>query len=146
MATADVGVSLTLSVRDERALIANLHRYDDAIVADVVATNVETSEAIRALAFQLAPVDRDVMRQKIKVAMSPSGLVFEVGYDDRDFISEGLEPYYWFQELGFTHYQSGEFIRNPHLEPAHRAYEAPHRAAIRQRVQRSIQQLSVRTR
>jgi len=143
MAAADVGIRLELSVRETSGFIANLHRYDDAITADLVALNLSTSEQIRALAYQLAPVDQDFMRQQIKVAMSPNGLTFEVGYEDKDFLEAGLPPYYWWQELGFTHYLSGRFIRNEHLAPAHRQYEAPYHNAVRQRVQQAIRILRV---
>lgn len=142
--SAGVGIRLELSTRETSALVANLHRYDDTIVADLVALNLATSESIRALAYALAPVDQDFMRQQIKVAMSRDGLTFEVGYDDRDFVAAGQPPYYWWQELGFTHYITGELIRNPHLEPAHRQHAAPYHNAVRQRVQLAIRTLSVR--
>jgi hypothetical protein len=135
---AGAGVRLTLSLRGDRAMVANLFRTEADIVAEIVAHNREIGERVRERAFVLAPVDKEFMRERIKLRLSETGLVFEVGYDESDFAAAGKPPYFKYQELGFTHWRSGEFIRNPHLEPAFREFDQAYRAGIRARVQQAL--------
>lgn len=139
-------IRLSASVRGQRGLIANLFRCDKAITENCRKQTVRTGVKVQQLAFQLAPVSEDDadsfhMRDQIRLEFTPGGLGFEVGYDETDFTKAGEAPYGVYQELGFTHYLSGEFIRNPHIEPAYRSEDRNYRIGVRNAVIAAIAQL-----
>src|SRR5688500_18778424 len=132
---------LTLSVRGQRGLAANLHAADKQISEAVRLVTLETAVRVHAGAQERAPKDTGFMTDHIRIDMSPGGLAFEVGYREDDFLRADLPPYFIFQELGFHHYATGEYIRNPHLEPAYRAEERGYRNGIRTAVRDAIARL-----
>lgn len=139
-------IRLSAAVRGQRGLIVNLFRCDRAIEDRVRRQTVRTGVRVQQTAFQLAPVsesdpDSFHMRDKIRLEFSPGGLAFTVGYAESDFTAEGKAPYGVFQELGFIHYLSGEFIRNPHIEPGFRAEDRNYRLGIRSAVIQAIASL-----
>lgn len=148
-----MAIKLKASVRGQRGLVANLFELDRTIQRGVRRQTVASGARVQAHAIQLAPYDDDKtidpdfhMRDQIRLVLSKGGLAFEVGYYDADFAVVGQENYGAFQELGFTHYQSGEFIRNPHIEPAFHAEDRAYRLGIRREVINAIARMSGRGR
>lgn len=139
--------SLTLSVRGQRGLAANFFAADREIAEAVRLHTLSTGVRVHAGAVERAPVDLSedaddfVMREKIRLMVSPGGLAFEVGYLESDFSEADQPPYFIFQEEGFHHYLTGEYIRNPHLEPAYRAEERNYRDGVRSAVLAAIARL-----
>jgi hypothetical protein len=131
-------VKLKASVRGQRGLVANLFAGVRGIEQGVRRQTLKSAVRVHQDAYRRAPVDEDVMRQLIRLQVSKAGLAFEVGYYDADFAAIGQENYGAFQELGFHHYGSGDFIRNPHIEPAFHAEDRAYRDGIRREVQLAI--------
>jgi len=62
-------------------------------------------------AQQLVPVDTGDLKASMKVAVTENGFTLEAGAGLPDKRAE-------YQEYGFHHYQTGQFIQNPYLRPA----------------------------
>ncbi len=111
-------VRLHLKEASQRATIANLRQYGRNVIKAMQAITLASGQRMQSTAVRMAPVDEGYMRTKIHLVLSAQRLAFQVGYDEADFIGQGLAFYPLFQELGFRHWLSGAFIQNPHLRPA----------------------------
>jgi len=117
-------LDMRVTQKSQRATIANLRQYGIGSVADLQKITERSGARAQRKAKQLAPKDTEYMADHLALVISAKRLAWQIGYDEADFSGQGLAPYYVFQELGFRHWQTGQFIQNPHLRPAH-AIEAP---------------------
>ncbi len=127
------GMRLTFAIRDEAGLRANFRGYDRQLTTD--ARRSVRRNAARWLAIVRATVAYDTgrMQRLVKVKLTPSGLVFEGGWDAADFEREG-EPFYPpFVELG-TSRQAAQ----PSIEPAWLEVQGRLRLDIAADMRRSI--------
>jgi hypothetical protein len=72
----------------------------------------------------LAPVETGELRDSIDVHVANGGFILSAGYG----LPDGRAR---FQEYGFHHYQTGNFIINPYARPAFESYKREFRAALR---------------
>jgi HK97 gp10 family phage protein len=71
----------------------------------------EYADRVEERAKELAPVDTGELRDSISVHVTDTGFVIEAGGGLPDERAK-------FQEFGFHHYQTGQFIQNAFLRPA----------------------------
>ena len=119
MARGPILIDVRVRAASQRATIANLRQYGRNVIGAMQKITVASGRRLQADAMRRAPVDEGYMRTRIRLVLSAQKLAYQVGYDEADFIGHGLAFYPVFQELGFRHWLSGEFIQNPHLKPAH---------------------------
>ena len=124
MPAAPIHFDLRVTRGSARGTIANLRQYGTGLVRDVQVITEKSGRRALRTAKRLAPVsdnDPDLfhMRDHIHLVISAKRLAWQLGYDESDFVRRGLAFYAVFQELGFHHWISGEFIQNPHIRPAH---------------------------
>lgn len=107
------GVTFELGTREFAGLAANFHRADEQLVDAIRDEARDMSERVRALTRRYAPKLTHFMEEHVRVFMSPSGLVWEVGWDATDFVEAGFAFYPWYQEFGTRHMDA-----QPSLGPA----------------------------
>lgn len=127
-----------LQVSGTKGIIANLYASQRRIGDHIRKVNTRSARQTVALAKQLAPKDTHNLEESITSATSDQGLVFDV-YHDPSFYPDA--PYNVFQELGFRHWLSGEFIQNAHLVPAWEAMKPHYAADISRAVRAAIEGL-----
>jgi len=108
------GIQLELSVRNESALAANFFALDAEIQVAFQLASTSAADLIRQVVQATCAVDTGFMRDHVRVWMSPTGLVWEVGWDAGDFFNAGLAFYPFFVEYG-TRFMAAQ----PSLEPAY---------------------------
>ncbi len=111
-------LDMRVTQKTQRATVGNLRQYGRNVVAELQKLTVRSGARAHATAVRYAPVDEGYMRSRIRIVISARRLAYQLGYDEADFIGKGLAFYPLFQELGFRHWLSGEFIQNAHLRPA----------------------------
>lgn len=104
-----------LQVEGRAAVVANIYATQERVGNHLRRVNERAARQTRDLARQLAPKNTYNLQESLTYALSPGGLVFDVFHDPSFFPDE---PYHVFQELGFTHHLSGDFVQNAHLFPA----------------------------
>lgn len=124
-----------LQVSGTQGVIANLYASQVRIGKHIRAVNRRAARQTRDLARQLAPKDTENLADSLTYELSPDQLVFDVFHDPAFFPGA---PYQIFQELGFRHYASGEFIQNAHLLPAWNAMRPHYSADISRAVRAAI--------
>ena len=82
------------------------------------------------MAYDLCPKDTYFMADHIRVEFSKGGYAYYIGWKRKDFTGAGKPGYFLYQELGFRHWRSGQFIQNPCLMPT--------RAVMRPRFERAL--------
>lgn len=132
------GKTSPLQVSGTRGIIANIYASQARIGEHIRKVNVRAARQTRDLAKQLAPKDTHNLEESITYTLSEQGLAFDV-YHDPSFFPDA--PYQIFQELGFKHYLSGEFIQNAHLVPAWEAMKPHYAADISRAARAAIQGL-----
>lgn len=152
MATRSLGITplgarRPLQVEGIKGVIANLYATQQRVVKHIQNVTKRTARQTADLAQQLAPVDEDGphpgnLRDSITFDLSDGGLTFVVYHDPQAF--SGYGPYNVFQELGFRHAGSGEFIQNPHLFPAWESMKGHYAADISRAVRYAIEQTKPR--
>lgn len=125
-----------LQVSGTQGIVANLYASQARIGKGIRAVNRRSARQTRDLARQLAPKDTENLADSLTFQLSPDELVFDV-FHDPAFYPDA--PYHIFQELGFRHYLSGDFIQNAHLLPAWEAMRVHYEADIRKYVRAAIQ-------
>jgi len=118
MANAAFRLDMRVTEKTQRATVANLRQYGRGVSRDLERITVRSGERAQAMAEHFAPVDEGYMRSKIRLVISAKRLAWQLGYNQADFSGQGLADYYLFQELGFRHWITGQFIQNAHLRPA----------------------------
>lgn len=141
---APIQLDARVSAGSVRATIANLRQYGRGSIADVQAITDKSGRRALATAKRLAPRDSGYMVSKLQLVISEKRLAWRIGYDEADFIGRGLAFYPVFQELGFRHWLSGEFIQNPHIRPAHALEAARYAADIAKALRRRAVAMSRR--
>lgn len=124
-----------VSVSGQRAVVANLHRVDAAARERLGDITERIGQETTYLAYQLAPVDTENLRDALTYSLSEGRQRVEV-YHDPTFFPDA--PYHVYQELGFKHWLSGEFIHNPHLKPAWDEMSPIYADDIRQELRRIV--------
>lgn len=79
-------IRLSFGFRDVKGIVANLHASDVRMQKETRRAVKDAGDFMHDLAFFLAPVDTEWMRDHIKTLFSDDGLVVEVGYRDEDFV------------------------------------------------------------
>lgn len=113
-----IRIDVRVRERTQRATVGNLRQYGRDTVRDLAVLTEKSGARVLRTAQRLAPRDSGYMVSRIRLVISAKRLAWQLGYDESDFIGRGLAFYPVFQELGFRHWLSGEFIQNPHLRPA----------------------------
>lgn len=137
------GAARPLQVEGIKGLVANLYATQQRVVEHVRRATKRTARQTTDLAKQLAPVDEDGphpgnLRDSLTYDLSDGGLTFVVYHDPEAFVEDG--PYNVFQELGFKHWITGEFIQNAHLFPAFESMKGPYAADISRAARYAIEQ------
>jgi hypothetical protein len=134
---APIQLDARVSAGSLRATISNLRQYGTGSIRDLQRITERSGKRAQSTAKRLAPKDSGYMASKLQLVLSAKRLAWRIGYDEADFIGRGMAFYPVFQELGFRHWITGEFIQNPHIRPAHRLeaarYAADVAAALRRR-------------
>jgi hypothetical protein len=89
-----------LSVRGQKAVIANMNNWRTNVLRRLRTHTAQTGVEVRDMAKTVSPYRTGRMRRSITLNLSPKGFAFEVFYDPQVFARDG-EPYYAvFVELG----------------------------------------------
>lgn len=96
-------MQMELSVRGSQALVANFYATEVDIVEAMRESAQRAAELLVQVVQQICAVDTGFMRDHVRTWFSPTGLVFEGGWDAADFFGAGLAFYPWFVEFGTRH-------------------------------------------
>lgn len=129
-------LNFELGTRNLAALVANFHKADEQLQHDLRVLASDYAEHTKELTRSYAPKDTHFMEEHVRVFMSESGLVWEVGWDASDFIEAGEAFYPWFQEFG-----TRSMNAQPSLGPASEQVFPVYRDAISDLVRESIDRL-----
>ena len=99
--------------------------------AAVQAVNEEFATLIEERARSLAPVETHELEESISVEATADGILLSAGEN----LPDGRAR---FQEYGFVHYQTGQFIIHPYARPAINQYMRRYRAALRHAIASNI--------
>lgn len=88
---------MTMSTRNNRAVISNLRRYDQQVKDRARQVVQASADRVYDMAQSLCPVDTGFMRSHMRKEFTPAGLGYQVGFRERDFPA-GFYPLY--QEFG----------------------------------------------
>jgi hypothetical protein len=106
-------VHLELGIRSEQAIALNFYAAERDILDAAKLAAERGGELLRTVVQSICAVDTGYMRDHVRLWLSASGLVFEVGWDATDFLGAGLAFYPFFVEYG-TRYMAAQ----PALGPA----------------------------
>lgn len=123
---------LKLTVRGQKALIANLKATNHESRERFRVTTRTFAQRIRDRAAQLAAKDTGYMARSTKYKLSADELTFEAGWWVEDFLPHGLPFYPPFVEFG-TSQQAAQ----PALGPAYEESMPDYVAAIREDIRRA---------
>lgn len=91
---------LDLQTRNASALVANLYQWDRRFQRDVRSLVQDIGRDARAAARTIVPYDTGFMHDHLRLEFSPSGLVWSLGWLEREFAAAGLPFYPPYQEFG----------------------------------------------
>lgn len=111
-------IGFQLGVRSTSGLAANFHAADREIEREMKRVTLRGARLLVDVTRALAPVRTGFMRDHVAYRLTRSGLGYEVGWYERDFIGAGLPFYPPFQEFG-TRLMAAQ----PSLGPAQRYVE-----------------------
>jgi hypothetical protein len=131
-------IRTTITVRRAPGAVSALRSLGPAAEREIRALLRQFAEEIRTRTQNLAPIDTGFMREHVEVRYSDDGLTAFIGWWTDVFLAAGLAPYFVYQELGFRHHSTGQFIQNPSLGPATRAVLPQYIRALAQAVQRAM--------
>lgn len=83
----------TISTRNAGAVAANFYAADLRCQVAVRRIVKRYAKRTYALTYALTPEDTGRMKRLLKMRISPSGFVYEVGWEEDDFTAEG-QPFY----------------------------------------------------
>lgn len=132
------GIRLELSVRNESALVANFFALDAEIQVAMQLAAASAADLVRQVVQSTCAVDTGFMRDHVRIWKSPTGLVWEVGWDAGDFFDAGLAFYPFFVEYG-TRFMAAQ----PSLGPAYEYVVPIYLADVEALVQLAIERRSV---
>jgi HK97 gp10 family phage protein len=110
-----------ITVRNQAALIANLHRFGDESLSVIHEVTRVWAEDIQQLAIELAPYwvndpppphHPGFLKAHIRLVYSEGGFAFEIGCWTEDFDAIGENNYAIFQEYGTSQHGAQPFL-NP---------------------------------
>lgn len=96
-------VGLELGVRESSGMAANFYKADRAVYDAIQRSSRNAGLLTKEITQQLSRVRTGFMRAHVTLNETPTGLVWEVGWNAEDFIDAGLPFYPVFQELGTRH-------------------------------------------
>lgn len=134
-------IRLDLSFRGITGVVANFRSADKRLQREVRKAVKEAGAFCKDLAYFLSPVDTEHMRDHLQTVYSPDGLVFETGWDEKDFRVPGrpIFPadnhsfYPIYQEFG-----TKKMAAQPSLGPAYQDTKAMFSRDISAAVRRSL--------
>lgn len=122
-----------LETRGIRGLVANLYARDRAAQTAIRRVVRRNGVAQHERARTLAPVDTGFLRSQLRLTFSEQGLVYAVGWRDRDFTDAGLAPYFYYTEFG-----TSRMAPRPCLFPARDAQAPVFRAELRDALRAAV--------
>jgi hypothetical protein len=144
---------IKVTKRSVDALIANFFDLDQAVedglrrLAEVYAEKIQTQTEMTApfgKEFD-PPWHPGYMRSHVHKRFSPSGLAFEVGWDEADTEAIGENFYFKFQELtGWTDDKGVYHPPRPSLQPAYEFWRPEYQAAVARMVAGETRKRSAR--
>jgi HK97 gp10 family phage protein len=124
------GVKTTVGNID--AIVANFYATDKKVQAAVRRVVKRNGKDVQRLTKSLAPVDTGKMKRNVRLEFSESGLRFEVGWWNEDFIEdEHFYPFY--QEFG-----SARNAAQPSLGPAYDMNRPIYQAELRAEIKKAV--------
>lgn len=91
---------LSLSVRELAGVIRNVYAADPIAVEAMKGTTRRSGIRAYNMAQDLCPVDKGFMKENMLLEFTPEDLIWELGWDERDFEAAGLPFYPPYQEFG----------------------------------------------
>lgn len=127
---------LTLSTRNARAVAANFVAANERAQRAVQKLVRKHGVALHAKVYADTPVLTGFMRSQLRLRFSEGGYSYEVGWDEADFASAGLEFYPPYVLFGTRHMPGNDVLfsnRDAQLEAFRKELGAELRKAVRQR-------------
>jgi len=132
-----------ITVRNQAAVIANLHRFEEDVLEGIRNVTAFWGTAIQAEAINLAPYGKDTdppphpgfLKANIELRFSKNGLAFEVGCWAAPFDAIGENLYAIFQEYGTSQHEAQPFL-NPAYAWGKPQYEKDVKEVIREEAMR----------
>lgn len=121
---------LSLQIKNVNPVIRRLRAFSPRArraIKDVIG---EYAAKEYQMAYDLCPKDTYFMADHLRTEFSEGGYAYYIGWKRSDFTGAGKAGYFLYQELGFRHWITGQFIQNPCL--------APTRAVMRPRFERDL--------
>lgn len=84
---------MTLSTRNNRAVLANLRQYGERAKERAKVVVQESADRVYNEALSLAPVDTGFMIEHLRQKFTPAGFGYQLGFEESDFTSAGKEFY-----------------------------------------------------
>ena len=134
-------MKLTLSTRNRAGVVANLAGAGTRAQRAIRALVGETAAKEHQRAFDLCPKRTGRMAEQLRVEFSEGGYAYELGWHASDFPG-AFYPLY--QELGFRHAHTGQFIQNPCLFPARDEIRPEFRRALAERLSAALRRSAKR--
>lgn len=101
---------LTVSIRNAGGVAANFHARNALVQRNVRAAQRENAEREYRAAAEETPVDTGRMLRLLTIEVSPSGLVYAVGWLAVDFEAEGVTFYVPFVLYGTRFLVGNDFL------------------------------------
>ena len=111
-------VRFSLSTRSRERVILQLRKFTPQVRKVIKDTIGEYGAREYQLAYDLCPKDTFFMANALGIEFSKGGYSYRIGWKRSDFTAAGKPGYFLYQELGFRHHITGQFIQNPCIVPA----------------------------
>jgi HK97 gp10 family phage protein len=129
---------LTLSVRDATAVVRNLLAADKAAVEAIRKVTRRNGQKAYDIAQSLCPVDTGHMKEMMILEFTPDDLLYELGWDEQDFLSIG-EPFY----PPYQEYGTSRNAAQPSITPAYEEVHPQYQREVGQEVSASFERRKV---
>ena len=130
----------SLSIGNRQKVVRQLRAFTPKARTAIKATIGEYAAKEYQMAYDLCPKDTFFMADHIRVAFSRGGYAYRIGWQRRDFEAAGKPGYYFWQEFGFRHHITGQFIQNPCLQPTRRVMGPRFQKALERTIARAVRQ------
>lgn len=104
---------MTISTRNNRAVIANLKRYSEQARERARVVVQESADRTYNTSKSLAPVDTGFMADHLRKEITPGGYGYQVGFRQGDFTGAGKEFYPVFVLFGTRFMPGRDFLFAP---------------------------------
>ena len=105
-----------IQVRGISGLVANIHAVNAAVQRDVRVAMQAQGKAQHEATVAAAPKRTGFLAAHTRLEFSPEGLTYSVGYEEGDWTSAGLYPYFYPVILGSSTQAANNFLFNVHEE------------------------------